>query len=34
MRRALPGYHEQFGLYSILQNYHAHAGYTSLLFAF
>ena len=28
------GYHEQFGLYSILENYHAHTGYTSLLFAF
>ncbi len=28
------GYNEQFGLYSILQNYHAHTGYTSLLFAF
>jgi hypothetical protein len=28
------GYNEQFGLYGILQNYHAHTGYTSVLFAF
>jgi hypothetical protein len=28
------GYHEQFGLYSVLQNYHAHTGYTSLLWTF
>jgi hypothetical protein len=27
-------YHEEFGLNSILENYHAHTGYTSLLFAF
>ena len=28
------GYHEDFGLYSILRNYHAHTGYTSVLWAF
>lgn len=28
------GYHEEFGLYSILENYHAHTGYTSVLWAF
>jgi hypothetical protein len=28
------GYHEEFGLYSTLQNYHAHTGYTSVLWAF
>jgi hypothetical protein len=28
------GYHEEFGLFSLLQNYHAHTGYTSLLFSF
>ena len=28
------GYHEEFGLYSILENYHAHTGYTSILWAF
>jgi hypothetical protein len=28
------GYHEQFGLNSFLQNYHAHTGYTSVLWAF
>jgi len=27
-------YHEEFGLYSVLQNYHAHTGYTSLLWVF
>ena len=27
-------YHEDFGLYSMLQNYHAHTGYTSILWAF
>jgi len=27
-------YHEDFGLYSNLQNYHAHTGYTSVLWAF
>ncbi len=28
------GYNEQFGLYSNYQNYHAHTGYTSVLWAF
>jgi len=28
------GYHEVFGLYSILQNYRAHTGYTSVLWTF
>ena len=28
------GYHEEFGLNSFLQNYHAHTGYTSVLWAF
>ena len=28
------GYHEDFGLNSYLQNYHAHTGYTSVLWAF
>jgi hypothetical protein len=28
------GYHEDFGLNSLLQNYHAHTGYTSILWAF
>jgi hypothetical protein len=28
------GYHEDFGLNSLLQNYHAHTGYTSVLWAF
>ena len=28
------GYHEEFGINSILQNYHAHTGYTSVLWAF
>ena len=28
------GYHEDFGLNSGLQNYHAATGYTSLLWAF
>ncbi len=28
------GYHEDFGLYSLYQNYHAHTGYTSVLWAF
>jgi hypothetical protein len=28
------GYHEEFGIDSVLQNYHAHTGYTSLLWAF
>jgi predicted porin len=28
------GYHEEFGLYSVIENYHAHTGYTSLLWAF
>ena len=28
------GYHEDFGLNSFLQNYHAHTGYTSVLWAF
>jgi hypothetical protein len=27
-------YHEEFGLYPQLQNYHAHTGYTSVLWAF
>jgi hypothetical protein len=27
-------YHEEFGIDSVLQNYHAHTGYTSLLWAF
>ena len=28
------GYHEEFGINSTLQNYHAHTGYTSVLWAF
>jgi len=28
------GYHEDFGVNSLLQNYHAHTGYTSVLWAF
>ena len=28
------GYHEEFGLNSLYQNYHAHTGYTSVLWAF
>ncbi len=28
------GYHEEFGIDGVLQNYHAHTGYTSLLWAF
>jgi len=27
-------YHEDFGIYPTIQNYHAHTGYTSLLWAF
>jgi hypothetical protein len=27
-------YHEEFGLESVLQNYHAHTGYTSILWSF
>jgi len=27
-------YHEDFGLFSTYQNYHAHTGYTSVLWSF